>query len=243
MCCWQGGSVYFFYIHTTDSTQNHAKAIVTLLPAYMFLCVQAGRQTVGRGQRGRIWDSRQGNLFLTVCVPLSRKISPGKLSIATGVSLATALQSLLLKQEGQSKAKLKIGLKWPNDILLNQKKCAGILIEINELVFIGIGINITSHPDDTLMPATHLLEHIADDGAITQNALILRIIDTIPNVEKLEDFTSVQELWWKFAKDSVPYWRVREPLNGNVLGIDEQGQLLIQSKTGQIIKRHQAFSE
>lgn len=239
----QGVRVYFFYIHTTDSTQNHGKAIATLHSTYASFCIQAERQTLGRGQRGRMWDSKEGNLLLTVCVPLYQKISPGKLSIATGVSLAIVLQSFFPKQQGRSKEKLKIGLKWPNDVLLNQKKCAGVLIEINEHVFIGIGINITSHPDNTPMPATHLLAHIPNDGTITQNALTLKIIQIIPDLKKLENFNSIQKLWWKFAKDSVPYWRVREPLNGTVLGIDEQGQLLIQSETGQIIKRHQTFSE
>ncbi len=223
--------MYFFYVHSTDSTQNHGKAIATLHSTCVSFWIQSAHQTHGRGQRGRIWDSKEGNLFLTSCLSPSRKISPGRLSITTGVSLSIILQSFLPEQQ--------VSLKWPNDVLLNQKKCAGILIEINEHIFIGIGINITSHPDNTPMPATHLQAY----SAIDRNLLILKIIETIPDLKKVEDFEKVQKLWWEFAKNSVPYWKVREPLNGSVLGIDEQGQLLIQSENGQIIKRHQTFSE
>ena len=227
--------MYFFYVHTTDSTQNHGKAIATLHSTCVSFWVQSAHQAHGRGQRGRIWDSREGNLFLTGCVASSQKICPGRLSITTGASLSIILQSLLPKpQEG-----LKIGLKWPNDVLLNQKKCAGILIEVDEYIFIGIGINITSHPDNLPMPATHLQEHLSID----LNALILEIIETIPELEKIENFEPTQKLWWELAKDSVHYWRVREPINGKVLGIDEQGQLLIQSDNGEIVKRHQTFNE
>jgi BirA family biotin operon repressor/biotin-[acetyl-CoA-carboxylase] ligase len=233
---WQGGLVYFFYIHTTDSTQDHGKAIATLHSTCVSFWVQSAHQTQGRGQRGRIWSSKEGNLFLTGCLPPSRKISPGRLSITTGVSLLAILQSLLPKQQET----LKLGLKWPNDVLLNQKKCAGILIEVSEYTFIGIGINIISHPDNTPMPATHLL---ADNSSINQNKLIMKIIETIPDFEKIENFEDVRKLWWEFAKESVPYWHVREPLNGKVLGIDEQGQLLILSENGDIIKRHQTFRE
>lgn len=219
------------------------KAIAALHSRYVSFWAQSACQTQGRGQRGRIWDSKEGNLFLTGCMPLSRKIPPGRLSIATGVSLSMILQSFLPKSQGSSKSELNMGLKWPNDVLLNQKKCAGILIEIDEHIFIGIGLNITSHPDGTLMPATHLLEHLPDSVTIDHHTLILKIIETISDLEKLENFKPIQELWWEFAKKSVPYWKVREPLNGTVLGIDEQGQLLIQTKNGQIIKRHQAFTE
>lgn len=227
--------MYFFYIHTTDSTQDHGKAIATLHSTYVTFWIQSAHQTHGRGQRGRIWDSKQGNLFLTGCLPYSQKISPGRLSITTGVSLLTILQSLLPKQQ----EKLKLQLKWPNDVLLNQKKCGGILIEVDDHIFIGIGINITSHPANTPMPATHLLAH----GKIDRNDLILNIIETIPDFEKMEKFEDVQKVWWELAKESVPYWHVREPLNGNVLGIDEHGQLLILSENGDMIKRHQTFSE
>ena len=87
------------------------------------------------------------------------------------------------------------------------------------------------------MPATHLQAC----NPIDTNALILQIIETIPDFKALENFEEIQHAWWAFATDSVPYWRVREPLNGKVLGIDELGQLLIQSDDGRIVKRHQTF--
>jgi hypothetical protein len=49
--------------------------------------------------------------------------------------------------------------------------------------------------------------------------------------------------WWSFAKNSLPYWGLREPVNGTICGIDEYGQLLIQSENGELTKRHQTFCE
>jgi BirA family biotin operon repressor/biotin-[acetyl-CoA-carboxylase] ligase len=192
--------------------------------------IQSERQTQGRGQRGQKWDSKVGNMFLTGCFFQPKKFSAGQLSISVGVTLAEILQSLLPKQQ--------VELKWPNDVLLNQKKCGGILIEIDDNIHIGIGINIVSHPDDTSMPATHLqsYEHV------NRNDLIIKILETIPNFEDLKNFEKIQQMWWSFAKDSIPYWKAREPINGVILGIDEHGQLLIQSQNGEIIKRHQTFS-
>jgi BirA family biotin operon repressor/biotin-[acetyl-CoA-carboxylase] ligase len=193
--------------------------------------VQSRYQIQGRGQRGRKWDSSPGNLFLTGCFSSSKKILPGQLSILTGVFFAKILKQFLPAQN--------IALKWPNDLLLNRKKCGGILIEIDEYIYIGVGINITSHPDNTPMQATHLQ---ACDPVDT-NALILKIIDTFPNLEELGNFEKVRHQWWEFAKDSLSCWRLREPIKGDILGVDEQGQLLIKSKNGDIIKRHQTFSE
>lgn len=223
--------MYFFYIHATDSTQNHSKSISSLHYSDVPFWTQSGHQTHGRGQRGRKWDSPQGNLFLTGCFFKPEKASPSRLSIAMGVSLLKILQSFLPKEQ--------VELKWPNDILLNQKKCAGILIEIDEFFYIGIGINIASHPDNTPMPASHLQTY----EYIDKNALIMKIIKTIPNFKELENFEHIQQIWWSLAKNSISFWNLREPIQGDILGIDEQGHLLIQLKSGDVIKRHHPFNE
>ncbi len=223
--------MYFFFTYVTHSTQDHAKALSELHFGSVSFLIHSRCQIQGRGQRGRKWDSSPDNLFLTGCFSSSKKILPGQLSILTGVFFAKILKQFLPAQS--------IALKWPNDLLLNHKKCGGILIEMNENIYIGVGINIASHPDNTPMPATHLQAF----ETVDTNALILKIIETFPNLEELEDFEKAQHQWWEFAKASVSCWSLREPINGDILGIDEQGQLLIKLKNGDLIKRHQTFSE
>jgi BirA family biotin operon repressor/biotin-[acetyl-CoA-carboxylase] ligase len=170
-------------------------------------------------------------LFLTGCFSSPKKIFPGQLSILIGVFFAKILKHFLPEKN--------IALKWPNDLLLNHKKCGGILIEMDEYIYIGVGLNITSHPDNTPMSATHLQAC----NSVDTNALILKIINTFTNLEELGNFEQVRHQWWEFAKDSLSCWSLREPINGDILGVDEQGQLLIKSKNGDLIKRHQTFSE
>ena len=191
---------------------------------------RAGCQDGGYGQRGRNWISPYGNMFLTACFIEPQKFSPGKLSISIGVLLAKIIQSFLPNQ--------RIELKWPNDLLLNRKKCGGVIIEVEEDIHIGIGINIATHPENTNTPATHL----GDFCKIDINALLVKIIENIENYLKNPlVFDDIRRTWWSFAKDSIPFWHLREPINGNIIGIDEQGYLLIESEQGQVTKRYSAF--
>jgi BirA family biotin operon repressor/biotin-[acetyl-CoA-carboxylase] ligase len=167
-------------------------------------------------------------LFLTGCF-FNAKIIPGQLSIIIGVLLANILKSCL--------PKANIGLKWPNDLLIDGKKCGGILIEISDQIYIGIGINISSHPSNTSMPATHLEIY----EPINTNWLVREITNAISaELLSIKDFSIYQKLWWSFAKDFIPFWKVN--INGEILGIDTNGQLLIKESDGNIISRHQTFT-
>lgn len=224
--------MYFFYVWTTDSTQNHSKSLCKLHFINLPFWVQSQYQTSGRGQRGRKWSSFIGNLFLTGCFFLPKKNITGQLSIFVGVSLAKILQLFLPNQQ--------IGLKWPNDLLCDHKKVGGILIEIEEnTVYIGIGINISAHPEGTQMPATHLQTY----GFVNINILIEKITETLLDFQSLENFEEIQQAWWLFAKDNIAHWKVREPIDGIIIGIDEHGQLLVQAENGSLTKRHQTFEE
>lgn len=112
------------------------------------LVVVAGTQTAGRGRQGRTWESPPGGgLWFTVLVrpdevPVARF---GWLPLLAGVALAEAVQE---------KAKVEAGLKWPNDLLIEERKCAGILAEATGTggVALGIGLN-TNLGEDELPPA------------------------------------------------------------------------------------------
>jgi len=221
--------MYFFYIWQIDSTQNHSKALKNLHSGNVTFWVQSVCQIHGRGQRGKKWDCFEGNLFLTGSFLLPKIALSGRLAISVGVTLAKILQSFLPNQQ--------IGLKWPNDLLCNNKKVGGVLVEIEGIfAHVGIGLNIFTHPDNTAMPATHLQAY----KAVDVNALRCAIINAIGK-DDLENFQSIQELWWLFAQNTISCWGASEFIGGEVIGIDGEGQLLVQAEDGQIFKRHHAF--
>ena len=134
-------------------------------------------QTAGRGRRGRNWLSPFGrNLAVSIGAAIARPVAEiGALSLVVGVAVRRALM-----EHGLS----GVALKWPNDILLDGRKLAGILIELVRAVapvevVIGIGVNVGC----ASRVAEHIDQSIADvaeqiDGP-TRNALLARILDHV----------------------------------------------------------------
>ncbi|NQW01708.1 MAG: biotin--[acetyl-CoA-carboxylase] ligase [Rhodospirillales bacterium] len=120
--------------------------------------VWALEQTEGRGRRGRNWQSPTGNLYTSLIlrpeVPLGQA---AQLGFVAALAVYDALGNI-------APAGHQVHCKWPNDILLNEKKVAGILLESQgggaeqpaEWLILGMGLNIDSHPQDTDFPATCL---------------------------------------------------------------------------------------
>ncbi|MET3897097.1 BirA family biotin operon repressor/biotin-[acetyl-CoA-carboxylase] ligase [Devosia sp. UYZn731] len=132
-------------------------------------------QTSGRGRRGRQWDSPIGNLAATLLiVPDSDPTLAATLGFVAGVSLNRALSAILPNgvvklgidgADGVSDGKrARIALKWPNDVLADGAKLAGILLEAQKLpdgrhaIAIGFGVNAVAAPQGLPYPATSLVE-------------------------------------------------------------------------------------
>ena len=105
------------------------------------LVVQALSQEEGKGRRGRVWETGEGNLaFSFLLKPKSEARHIGHFSILIGVALVKAIGNQAV-------------LKWPNDVLIDGKKCAGILIDSNldgsdiHWLVVGIGANTQTAPD------------------------------------------------------------------------------------------------
>ncbi len=141
---------------TVGSTNDEAKALARAGAAPGTL-VWATEQTAGRGRRGRAWLSPPGNLYLSLVLrPDGAPSRAAQLGFVAALGLGDALAPLL----GPA---LPLSYKWPNDLLVNGKKLAGILLESEtsaaggvDFVVIGIGVNIRSMPDDVEFPATSL---------------------------------------------------------------------------------------
>ncbi len=94
----------------------------------------AERQTAGRGRQGRTWLSPEGNLCFSLLWRFPRELSLEGLSLAAGVAIAQAIRETGARG---------IALKWPNDVLGEGRKLAGILVEVGDgFAVIGVGINV-----------------------------------------------------------------------------------------------------
>jgi BirA family biotin operon repressor/biotin-[acetyl-CoA-carboxylase] ligase len=116
------------------------------------LWIVARSQSAGRGRRGRAWVSEPGNLYTSLVLsdpgPSERA---AELSFVAALALHDAVGGRIPGLAG------RLALKWPNDLLIDRNKCAGILIEgEGPAIVIGIGLNCVHHPAGTDYPATDL---------------------------------------------------------------------------------------
>ncbi|MEY4707577.1 MAG: hypothetical protein RJB58_1300 [Pseudomonadota bacterium] len=134
-----------------DSTNSEARRLAEKGEADP-LWIIAERQTAGRGRRGRSWETLPGNLAATLL--LRPQAPPGpvaQLSFAAALSVADVASHVA--------PEASVTVKWPNDVLVEGKKAAGILLESGEgWLAVGIGINLAAAPEGTEFPATALAD-------------------------------------------------------------------------------------
>ena len=127
----------FIWKDEVDSTMDEAKR---MLPRTEPFAVAAGVQTKGRGTRGRTWTDGDGNAKVTIALPAIHLAPLTLLPLRIGTLVHGVLAPYVKDQ--------KLTLKWPNDILLDQKKLAGTLIEMdNDVLLVGIGVNLKTAPE------------------------------------------------------------------------------------------------
>jgi len=121
------------------------------------LWIVADAQTKGRGRQGRVWNSPSGNLYASLLLRGLPPLKAPELGFVGGVALINALRDVLGEDP-------KLKIKWPNDILHDGAKLAGMLLESTQLAdgtfacVMGIGVNCISHPQTTPYKATDLAE-------------------------------------------------------------------------------------
>jgi BirA family biotin operon repressor/biotin-[acetyl-CoA-carboxylase] ligase len=200
--------------------------------------VLAERQTEGRGRIGRPWSSLPQGVAMSVV--LRPETEPEKASVfplLAGVAVAESVSSV---------TGLRARLKWPNDVLVQGRKAAGILAElsaeldrINHLV-LGIGINVNARawqmPSDMAAEATSLR---AESGTHVSRIDLVRVILT--ELERYYDillrrgFEPVRQAWKTLGATlgaRVLVERGGKELEGTALDIDRQGALILEARDG-----------
>ena len=143
----------YSYLEVADSTNDRLKELIRDGKSIEGIVISAGFQTNGRGQRGAVWESGKSENIL-----LSLLLNPGFINIGDQFILSQVVAIAIRRCIQNVIPSSDVKIKWPNDILVNGKKIAGVLIEnildgstIKHCI-IGIGINVNQ--EDLLITAT-----------------------------------------------------------------------------------------
>jgi BirA family biotin operon repressor/biotin-[acetyl-CoA-carboxylase] ligase len=169
------------YFSKLDSTMLEAKRCLTMKKECPQVII-AGGQSQGRGRFGRIWFAPKGNLYLSHIQPIQHPIE--QIPLIVGVAVAEVLCQLIGNKS------VVVTLKHPNDVLVDEKKICGILIEKWEPFYsVGVGINVASAPLIQFYETTYVRCY---NPHITVGFL-LRCFLTRYHALLLEDFSRIQE--------------------------------------------------
>jgi BirA family biotin operon repressor/biotin-[acetyl-CoA-carboxylase] ligase len=232
-----------FYEKTVSSTMDVSRDLEKRGAPHGTV-IAAETQSAGRGRgSGRVWLSETGNLYFTVLLRYGGNI-PKAITLKTGLAVARAIEDFVENSKNRVLEKPFMLVKWPNDIMINGKKIAGIIGEASGgTVFIGIGVNVnqTNFPDSLRDKAASLAlvfdaPKSAIEGKEKKNCLIL--------LEKIlfylsEEVSATNNAWTdrlsarlyrkgetiRFRAGGVDSSRVVE---GVLCGINADGELLIQ---------------
>lgn len=192
--------------------------------------LRAGRQTGGRGRMGRSWESPDGNLYCSTLVRLSTN---DPLPHTLALVAANAVHALVAPLcAGQAR------IKWPNDVLVDGAKIAGILLERSgDAVVVGIGINVRGHPVGLDRPVTSLAAQGADSADAA--ALLERLAQLFAHwlaVWRAQGLEPVRTHWLLNAHPPGTPMRVVQPDGETVEGsfdtLDGQGMLILRLANG-----------
>ena len=212
------------YYDTVESTMDIARDNLR-----HGLVIQAGEQTGGRGRRGNIWTSPHGNLYQSIILkPIIDHKDWGQLSFV----IAIALGQTCLQMECTA-----VQLKWPNDVLVNGQKLAGILIEVQgEFVIIGTGVNIEHAPDGRAK-----IHDCADISVHDFRDAFLTNIDFYYHLWIKEGFNPIRDAWMALAyrlNEKIVARLHNKEYEGIFEDLDENGILLLRQKDGSVMQIH-----
>lgn len=217
------------------STNDEAKALAGAGAAEGTL-VWALEQSQGHGRQGRPWISPPGNLYASIILRPDAKAAA---AAQLGFAAALAVREACLEFAPDA----AIGFKWPNDVLLDGRKLAGILLESRThgdgrlaWLVLGIGINLVTYPVATDYPATALSACGAEAAPeASLGALARHFLCWHAQWRDGQGFAALRAAWLEHARGLGRAIRVRLPnttLEGVFAGLDGDGALLLDTGAG-----------
>jgi len=227
----------------TDSTNREALVQAQSgAPGGTLICAE--KQTAGRGRQGREWYSPAGGgLYFSLII---RPQHPEKywplLTHAASIALVRTLRNLVNTRVIPNP--LDIDIKWPNDVMISGKKCAGILLETvsersNRAVVVGVGINVRpgSVPKDLSDEA--ICVDTAAGVRVPRRKILVGFLERFQLVYislENENRKEILESWKKYSTmwDGVPVWIEEGGCRRSAVtcGLDEVGALIVQTEEG-----------
>jgi BirA family biotin operon repressor/biotin-[acetyl-CoA-carboxylase] ligase len=188
------------------------------------LVVAADHQTAGRGRVGRSWDAPAGSGLLVSVLLRPRDLDPGRLHLVTAAVGLSAVAGL------RRVAGVRADLKWPNDLLVGERKLAGILAEASDVtatgvgaVVVGVGINVSAAPPG----AIHAEE--AAGRPVERGALLVALLRELD--DRYGAWDDVADEYRRSCSTVGRRVRIEGPAGvfrvGTATGLDGSGRLLV----------------
>ena len=219
-------------LNAIDSTNRYLADYVSNIPLKDYAVVMAQYQSAGQGQRGSNWQSEKGKNLIISILKKNIKI---KVQYQFEINMRVSMAILItLKTFGIP----NLSVKWPNDILSDNKKISGVLIQlltkkqkINQAI-IGIGINVNQTHFNNLPQATSM-------KSITGTAFDIEILTTelmaqlkhyfeVPDTDRL--MSEYESVLFRKNKQSAFVNNKGVSFMGNILGVSKSGMLRVQSE-------------
>lgn len=234
------GNVTMRRIHfvCTDSTNARARELAAEHPGQRLL-ITAEEQTAGRGRQGRFWHSPRGGAWLSIVWPTSK--APQAYAATSLVAAVAVLRAIRdVAGEGFDRARIK----WPNDLLIDGRKVAGILCEQcvspggrGGFVIVGVGVNASFDLAALRGPLRH--EPTTLVAALNRPVAVHEVVDAVERrfVEAMEEFETAglsRSIVGALAAHlayvgQVRSWQLpRGVVRGRVVGVDDAGRLLLE---------------
>lgn len=200
--------IYFDTLESTNKTASDYPVGSVII---------AHKQTGGKGRYGKVWESPVGNLYMSIVLPDYGNKTPD-LAFVVAVAMADAF------------CDFGVRLKWPNDILLDGKKLAGILLErMDDKIIVGIGVNIISAPATNMAyQVTHLQGKMTPEAALD---LILNSLSKTLSLFETQGFGAIQGIWKQKAVGIGTHITVNLPnerIQGIFKDLSESGALMLE---------------
>ena len=216
------------HLRLTDSTNDRARELA-VAGAPSGTVVTADEQRAGRGRHGRRWSAPPGGALLCSAILRPLEAHHALLPLAIPLAVCDAAEAL---------APVECRVKWPNDVWLDERKLAGILIEARPPAWavIGIGLNLTipdeEFPDDLRWPATSLGHGVGVDQALEALRESLGVWTAagpgeVASAFALRDALRGREVAWEGAGGANARG------SGRAAGIDARGNLVVETDAGE----------
>ncbi len=225
-----------FFYSEVSSTREVARQIIRNGEKESFVVV-AEKQVSGRGRGKRIWCSPPGGVYLSIAIPSSEITEKG----------LSFLSAWVVAESIKEETSITPRVKWPNDILIQNKKISGILVETGRgkraFSLIGIGINLNSRKEDFpayLRERIVSLKDVAGREIHPEHFLHLLLDNFFQGLKSLKEkgFSYILNKWLEFSLplgEPITFHSASRVIKGLYWGVGGEGELYIRTMEGKIL--------